>query len=830
MADSAETKQGETHQKETHQAQVRLVLSYLLVKAGVTATLHDYQLDGLARMLFQQSWTGRPEGHKANLEWAEDYGYFGRNYGLGIMQSDATGLGKTLQTLALCEVCRYIAFIDDTALKTIPPTVRTAVQEIRTYAMTRRLANHQPVLVSCPLSVLDVWRQELDLHTSVPPSRILTYHGSTRDKTLQTLRQTPLADRPLYVLTTPQTLVSDGGLRHAKAKRTTKSFKKFPDCITAQPSGLASRAALFARGNRMVRAAPMRTPILERMRASGALCHILGTPLSERHSIKSYEHAALAEATKASRVAQSEALRRASKHRRLTEARATLESKEDEQVPLSGGPSPVWPVALEDLCAVAPPLDVSQDSHWVTKGFWFRQPLACLLMDEAPYSQTSSMWQALYALTQDPFLFRVVMTASPICNSVSDLAARLTLAGFSPFEWGSPSYLSLIDPRPAPFDKEDGVPKETIDSCASMVQRLRKVAMISRPKAILGPRLPPLIKSRPSVTLSSFEQHFYNDCLRNTAAMYSAFLEASDVASRQSAWSATLLRLLRLRQATIHPAATLGRTKVAEFCRRETAWLLWKASVKTRADSAKVGDDRVKSEGETKADLSPPEPPRPSDPVSNLMRHESSKFAACAAIIKKNQGCGVKTLVISQWTAVMDLFEIYLFSCHQMRAPKFDGRLGLEERSALLTTFKTADPADLPTMLLQLQAGGVGLTITGTEEFPVSDVVFLDSWFNPCVEDQARDRVWRQSQTRTVTCHTLDALWSGDPHAVAAGTIDTAVRRLQATKREMSKVYIGHGEETVEWEAAMDTSAHGITMKEAQTLLDAVIAQDRARE
>ena len=54
-------------------------------------------------------------------------------------------------------------------------------------------------------------------------------------------------------------------------------------------------------------------------------------------------------------------------------------------------------------------------------------------------------------------------------------------------------------------------------------------------------------------------------------------------------------------------------------------------------------------------------------------------------------------------------------------------------------------------MVLSLKAGGTGLNLTGANH-----VVLYDRWWNPAVEDQARDRVWRIGQKNTVICHRLD--------------------------------------------------------------------------
>ena len=799
-----------------HRNQVHQVLAFLVQAAGIKAKLYPYQLDGLARLLLQQSWSRTVAGHKENLQRADDYGYYGKNFGLGIMQSDATGLGKTLQTISLAEVCRFVAFLEEETILALPPSVQLAVREIQGFAMTRRIKAGQPVLVVCPLSVFVVWRQELASHTSIDLDRVMIYHGPSRDKLAKSLRGKPASGCPLYILTTPHVLVSDGGLRAPKGKRDRTKVKKFGVDI---PNLLAKRAKEMTGGNRLLRQAPSRRALLERMRKSGGIFH-----LSNRRDPKSLDVKRSQEKVKMERRATTEALRHKSKEAVLAARRGkggaatpkvgddVAEAKVGDDVFFVGGSSPVWETDLKDIPVVAAPLDPAIKSHWKAKGFLFRLPLAALFIDEAPYTTTSGVWQALHALTRDPFLFRVVMTASPICNSIADLAARLALAGFSPFEWASPSYLSLIDPRPTKAPDT----KEVEAGCSDMVKRLREVAMICRPKSTLGPLLPPLVPEETQVILTALEQRIYEDCLHNTAHAYKIFMAAPDLGARQSAWAAALLRLLRLRQATTHPGATLGREAVSRFCSRETAWLVWKASDRTA-----------------------PEPPRPSDPGSALMRHESAKFTATADIIAANQAAGLKTLVVSQWTSMMDLFELYMFSRRHMQVLKFDGRLDLEQRAKLLDVFKTAPPSTFPAMLLQLQTGGVGLTITGTEANPVNQVVFLDNWFNPFVEDQARDRVWRQSQTRKVTSHMLRGVYpptTADNEVVdkeaAQRTIDHAILRLQRSKRDTAHVYIGHGDDVLEFESVgggPGADGAGVNAKEVGNLLQQVMYQERMR-
>ncbi len=77
--------------------------------------------------------------------------------------------------------------------------------------------------------------------------------------------------------------------------------------------------------------------------------------------------------------------------------------------------------------------------------------------------------------------------------------------------------------------------------------------------------------------------------------------------------------------------------------------------------------------------------------------------------------------------------------------------------------------------MLSLKAGGTGLNLTAA-----SHVVLYDRWWNPAVEDQARDRAWRIGQTRTVVSHRL----------VCPGTVDERVEEVVAGKRHIADLVL----------------------------------------
>ena len=98
-------------------------------------------------------------------------------------------------------------------------------------------------------------------------------------------------------------------------------------------------------------------------------------------------------------------------------------------------------------------------------------------------------------------------------------------------------------------------------------------------------------------------------------------------------------------------------------------------------------------------------------------------------------------------------------------------------------------------MVLSLKAGGTGLNLTAA-----SHVVLYDRWWNPAVEDQARDRVWRIGQTKTVICHRL----------VCPGTVDERVEEVVQGKRRIADMVLPKSSSLGDLDAEQLRTALGI--------------------
>lgn len=97
---------------------------------------------------------------------------------------------------------------------------------------------------------------------------------------------------------------------------------------------------------------------------------------------------------------------------------------------------------------------------------------------------------------------------------------------------------------------------------------------------------------------------------------------------------------------------------------------------------------------------------------------------------------------------------------------------GSDSRKARSDTVARFSQADGPPVLIaSLKAGGTGLTLVRANH-----VIHLDRWWNPAVEDQASDRVWRIGQHQKVSVHVL----------VCPGTLEDRIDEALTSKRQLA--------------------------------------------
>ena len=130
----------------------------------------------------------------------------------------------------------------------------------------------------------------------------------------------------------------------------------------------------------------------------------------------------------------------------------------------------------------------------------------------------------------------------------------------------------------------------------------------------------------------------------------------------------------------------------------------------------------------------------------------------------------------------------------------YHGGLSRGVRDKMIADFQSRKGA--AALVLSLKAGGTGLNLTAA-----SHVVLYDRWWNPAVEDQARDRAWRIGQTRTVISHRL----------VCPGTVDERVEEVVAGKRRIAELVLPKSSSLADLDAEQLRVALGLRTDELLT-------------
>ncbi|MFJ5230647.1 SNF2-related protein [Kitasatospora sp. NPDC088391] len=155
----------------------------------------------------------------------------------------------------------------------------------------------------------------------------------------------------------------------------------------------------------------------------------------------------------------------------------------------------------------------------------------------------------------------------------------------------------------------------------------------------------------------------------------------------------------------------------------------------------------------------------------------SGKVERLVALLGEALAEGDRTLVFTQYTEFGTMLRPHLARRLGTPVLHLHGGLTAPRRQELVDRFQSPDGPRV--FLLSLKAGGTGLNLTAANQ-----VVHLDRWWNPAVEDQATDRAHRIGQRRDVQVRRL----------VCTGTIEERIAELIATKRELAETVIGSGE------------------------------------
>ncbi|GAA2744980.1 DEAD/DEAH box helicase [Kitasatospora cinereorecta] len=156
----------------------------------------------------------------------------------------------------------------------------------------------------------------------------------------------------------------------------------------------------------------------------------------------------------------------------------------------------------------------------------------------------------------------------------------------------------------------------------------------------------------------------------------------------------------------------------------------------------------------------------------------SGKVERLEALLREALDEGDRTLVFTQYAEFGELLHPYLRGRLGEEVLYLHGGVPKARRDELVARFQAADGPRV--FLLSLKAGGTGLNLSAANQ-----VIHLDRWWNPAVEDQATDRAHRIGQRREVQVRRL----------VCVGTVEERIAELLDAKRAVADAVIAPGEQ-----------------------------------
>jgi SNF2 family DNA or RNA helicase len=165
----------------------------------------------------------------------------------------------------------------------------------------------------------------------------------------------------------------------------------------------------------------------------------------------------------------------------------------------------------------------------------------------------------------------------------------------------------------------------------------------------------------------------------------------------------------------------------------------------------------------------------------------SGKLLRLQEMLEEMLSEGDRALIFTQFAEWGKLLKPYLEQQLEREILFLYGSTSKKQREEMIDRFQH-DPQGPPIMILSLKAGGVGLNLTRANH-----VFHFDRWWNPAVENQATDRVFRIGQTRNVQVHKF----------VCTGTLEEKIHDMIESKKQLAEQVVGAGEE---WLTELDTN------------------------
>jgi SNF2 family DNA or RNA helicase len=380
-----------------------------------------------------------------------------------------------------------------------------------------------------------------------------------------------------------------------------------------------------------------------------------------------------------------------------------------------------------------------------------------LVLDEAQNIKNAESQQS-HAVRQLDAQFRIALTGTPVENRLTEL--------WSILDFLNPGYLGQKNF----FQRRFAIPIERYGDTTSL-QTLRDLVQpfilrrLKTDRSIIQD-LPEKQEMTVFCGLSPVQATLY----QATVDQALAAIESAEGIQRRGM---ILALLTKLKQLCNHPALVSAAVEETSDEAIDVA-----AASAAPPETAKRKTAKIKA-APSKSSLI--------DAASLSFHQDSGKLRRLEEMLEELLAEGDRALIFTQFSEWGKLLKTYLEKRLGQETLFLYGSTTKPQREAMVDRFQN-DPQAPRLFILSLKAGGVGLNLTRANH-----VFHFDRWWNPAVENQATDRVFRIGQTRNVQVHKF----------VCTGTLEERIDAMITGKKALAEQVVGT---TENWLTDLDTN------------------------
>ena len=386
--------------------------------------------------------------------------------------------------------------------------------------------------------------------------------------------------------------------------------------------------------------------------------------------------------------------------------------------------------------------------------------------------------------------YRIAITGTPIHNSLNDLYSLIKFLHFEPFDniglWRYlfPENKNKNTPKKqsqATIEREErtGHWLKLLSECL-ILRRTKKDKFIGTDKCIVD--LPEKRIEEVRFRLNPGENIIYGKIFEESKQKVNEFLNnqhnklIGKITSSTNNLSAIFVYLLRLRQACCHMSLLSECLDKDELKNHEFEH----EGVEGMLENMTLGDRTLEDSIDALKDTSINK-----ENLADCLKpsYMSSKIDKSISMITNilEEYPDDKLIVVSQWTSMLSIIGSHLRK-RDLKYCEIKGDVKLFVRNEIVEAFNENSNTDLRVMLLSLTAGGVGLNLVGANR-----MFLLDIHWNPALEHQCADRIYRVGQKKDVTIYKL----------LCEQTIEERIQQIQQNKLQIAERVCRSGAEAV---------------------------------